>query len=195
MYRRTETPLQLIQPAGWGCICVWDSEHLLLSASTVSLHLVPLWSNLSKRKKMAKEAPQSEDHSASRMWKRPKTFYLCCLWWRNSGCGQLLERGWRRSAACGPSRLCPPRKWFRWSESQAQKHLQSANRDVGCPLNYTQLPSHVQTYLPRHGRLTHEDLIVGSELWRVVVHVFDSDVNTDFGVLVMAACTQTRMSR
>lgn len=46
------------------------------------------------------------------------------------------------------------------------------------------------TYLPGHGRLTHEHLVVGGELRGVVVHVFDPDVDTDFGVLVMAACTR-----
>lgn len=72
MYRRTETPLQLIQPAGRVCICVWDSQHLLLSTRTASLHLLTLWSNLGKRKTTAREAPQNEERSARGLWKPRK---------------------------------------------------------------------------------------------------------------------------
>lgn len=47
------------------------------------------------------------------------------------------------------------------------------------------------TYLPRRDRFTHEDFVVGRELRRVVVHVFDFDVNAHFGVLVVTPCTHT----
>lgn len=50
---------------------------------------------------------------------------------------------------------------------------------------------HVQTYLPWCDTLTHEDLVVGSKLWGVVIHIFHFDVNTHFGVLVKASYTQT----
>lgn len=79
--------------------------------------------------------------------------------------------------------------------NHVQKTSSVSNRDVEWPLNYIRLHSDVQTYLSRHCRLTHEDLTVGSKLWRVVVHIFDSDVDTNFGVLMMAACTQTRKPR
>lgn len=47
------------------------------------------------------------------------------------------------------------------------------------------------TYLPRRDRFTHEDFVVGRKLRRVVVHVFDFDVNAHFGVLVVTPCTHT----
>lgn len=79
--------------------------------------------------------------------------------------------------------------WIPWAKTSPV-----SDNDVQCRLNYIQLHS-VQTYLPRHCRLTHEYLVVGRELWRVVIHIFDSDVDTDFGVLMMAACTQTHRPR
>lgn len=47
-------------------------------------------------------------------------------------------------------------------------------------------------YLSRRNRLTHEDLVVGGKLWRVVVDVLHPDVHTHFGVLVVTAYTQTQ---
>lgn len=50
-------------------------------------------------------------------------------------------------------------------------------------------------YLPRSDCLTHEDLVVGSKLWRVVVDVLYPDVHTNFGVLVVTAYTHTHCRR
>lgn len=48
-----------------------------------------------------------------------------------------------------------------------------------------------QTYLSWHDSLAHENLVVGGELWRVVVDVLHPDIHTYFGVLVVTACTHT----
>ena len=43
------------------------------------------------------------------------------------------------------------------------------------------------TYFARSDVLTHQDLVLGGKFRGVVVYVFDFDVDTDFGVLVMSA--------
>lgn len=48
-----------------------------------------------------------------------------------------------------------------------------------------------QTYLSWRDGLTHENLVVGGELRRVVVDVLHPDIHTHFGVLVVTACTHT----
>lgn len=58
-------------------LCVRDSEHLLLSTSVASLHLVTLWSNLGKRRKTPRAAPPSEEYSARGMCKKPKIRIEC----------------------------------------------------------------------------------------------------------------------
>lgn len=58
-------------------LCVRDSEHLLLSTSVASLHLVTLWSNLGKRRKTPRAAPPNEEYSARRMCKKPKIRIEC----------------------------------------------------------------------------------------------------------------------
>ena len=50
---------------------------------------------------------------------------------------------------------------------------------------------YLMTYLPRRDRFTHEDFVVGRELRRVVIHVFNFDVDAHFGVLVVTPCTHT----
>lgn len=59
--------------------------------------------------------------------------------------------------------------------------------------NYAHTLTHTQcaTYLPRSDCLTHEDLVVGSELWWVVIDVLHPDVYTHFSVLVVTAYNHT----
>lgn len=44
-----------------------------------------------------------------------------------------------------------------------------------------------QAYLQWHDSFTHEDFVVGSKLWGVVIHIFHFDVDAHFGVLVVAS--------
>lgn len=44
-----------------------------------------------------------------------------------------------------------------------------------------------ETHFARSDVLTHQDLVLGGKLRGVVVYVFDFDVDTDFGILVMSA--------
>lgn len=48
-----------------------------------------------------------------------------------------------------------------------------------------------QTYLSWRDGLTHENLVVGGELRRVVIDVLHPDIHTYFGVLVVTACMHT----
>lgn len=60
-----------------------------------------------------------------------------------------------------------------------------------CTCMFKRKLTHTQTYLSWCNSFTHEDFIVGSELWGVVIHVFHFDVNTYFGVLMVASYTHT----
>lgn len=83
------------------------------------------------------------------------------------------------------------RNGFNDLEPPPKKNMSTIrNGDVESPPDDVRADGDARTYLPGHGRLTHEHLVVGGELRGVVVHVFDPDVDTDFGVLVMAAYTQ-----
>lgn len=48
-----------------------------------------------------------------------------------------------------------------------------------------------QTYLSWRDSFAHKNLVVGGELWRVVVDVLHPDIHTYFGVLVVTACMHT----
>lgn len=132
-----------------------------------------------------------------------KVIYLCCLWGKSYGYEQLLEQGWMWSVACKPSHPCPLRSMFRWPNTNKLKcnwketneckycfwiHLASPSSHQTRAFKKKFIISHRKPHLSRCDSFTHEDLIVGRELWRVVINIFHFDVNPHFGVLVMAPC-------
>lgn len=199
MYRRTETPLQLIQPAGRVCICVWETQSTCCSPQVLR---ASIWwrfdlisakggrwrERLRRTRNILQEGCENRPKQESNIL--PLLSLMEKLWlWATSG-ARLKEKCclWPISSLSAAEMVS-----MVWITRATTSSV--GNRDFECPLNYIQLRSDVQTYLPRHGGLTHEDLSVGRELWRVVVHVFDSDVDANFGVLMMAACAQTHRPR